>query len=251
MIENKLCTCLQENLMDVTLWSSSIVSTLAIAAAMCCVHEQSYVPLVLILGGLACNPIVGKLIELAARLAQQASISNVLLKELLPIFLCTILLSMLFAVSCDRPISLSCSTMQWVVVGSLAAGIVGALGIPVAPHFLGAVVVIPLVSLGLWMGSMVRGHSVDNEEDMPSNMTLSFALGMLILAFAAWGVFVLKAPTPSPSVMPTKVPASAPPSPVFGSLVSEAPTASSLSEASNYYYDDTMDQRHLQSLLPY
>jgi hypothetical protein len=187
--------------------------------------------------------------------------------------LLTVLLAMTFSATCNIGQQSMPVTLPWVVLAGIGAGSAVALQVPMAPEVLGGLVTVPLVSVGLWMGAMLRMHpqaNNDSDQSGPTHMTLSAFLTMFIVIFTAWAVHKLplnttpqiQRPEPEPNTpllaainrpsrRPSSIKPAAPLSPVFGD---ESTLISNVSNANNYsdYYgqaNTTLD--HLQSLLPH
>lgn len=165
-------------------WGRALASALVLSMALTR-KKRDATWMALVVGGLACSPLATQVGQASKGLALGNGG-----QDILEVF---VMIALAMAVAIAYGATTDVDPPCWdlgilgLVVAALTSGALAGLGVPVAPDILFGVVLIPVVSLGLWVGVMVRNKGEPLSADVnPGRMATEAALGLVLAMCAVW-----------------------------------------------------------------
>lgn len=171
-------------------WGGAIASALVLSIALSR-DKRDAAGLALVVGGLACSPLLAQVSSASRGLARGAGGQPIL--ETVAMLAIALAVATVYGAATD--IDPPCWDMGILalVAAALTSGALAGLNMAVTPEILFGVVLIPVVNLGLWLGVAARRRDAstpaDDDADAgpnPGRMALDAALGLVLAMCALW-----------------------------------------------------------------
>lgn len=164
-------------------WFGAVASSLVVSMAVTR-PERDAASLALIVGGLACSPLLSQMNKASTAMANGSGLPEVGKSAAM------LMVAMMVAVVYGA--SLNVCPPKWdlgvgaLVAAALTSGMLAGIGMPVTSEILFGVVLLPVVYLGLWLGANIRGKKDVEEGSDPGRMAVDASLGLVIALCAMW-----------------------------------------------------------------
>lgn len=165
-------------------WLGAVASSLVVSMAITR-PERDAASLALIVGGLACSPLLSQMNKTSTAMAAGKGFPEI--GKTIAMLMVALMVAVIYGGTlnvCPPKWDLGVGAL---VAAALTSGMLAGIGMPVTSEILFGVVLLPVVYLGLWIGANVRDKNdgEDGKND-PGRMAVDALLGMVLALCAMW-----------------------------------------------------------------
>jgi len=165
-------------------WSAAVASSLVLSVALSRA-EYDAGGLALVVGGLACSPLLSQVSVASRGLSAGAAGQPII--ETVAMLLIALAVSAAYGAAADTPPPKWDIGVLAVVAAGLTSGVLAGLNMAVTSEILFGVVLLPVVHLGLWLGVAARRKDEPEIDGCsPGRLALDAGLGLVLAMCALW-----------------------------------------------------------------